>query len=69
LNDEIASSKELLKSYTICCESKRQEAENLNNEISRLQTVIIRFKNNDEEYLKIKKTVEEEVSSVLQMEK
>src|SRR5919107_4966834 len=42
---------------------KRQESEHLNNDISRLETVISRFKNNNEEYLKIKKTVE--VSSVL----
>ena len=32
LNDKIASSKELLKSYTSSCEGKRQELEILNNE-------------------------------------
>ena len=32
------------------CESKRQEAEQLNNYISRLETVSSRFKNNNEEY-------------------
>jgi hypothetical protein len=42
---------------------KRQESEHLNNDISRLETVISRFKNNNEEYLKIEKTIE--VSSVL----
>jgi len=47
------------------CESKRQEAEQLNNYISRLETVISRFKNNNEEYLKIKETTKEEVISVL----
>jgi hypothetical protein len=41
------------------CERKRQESKHLNNEISRLETIISRFKNNNEEYLKIKKTVEE----------
>jgi hypothetical protein len=65
LNDEIASSKELLQSYHISCERKRQEAENLNNEISRLETLMSRFKSDDGEYLKIKKTVEEEVSKFL----
>jgi hypothetical protein len=45
--------------------SKRQEAENLNNELSRLEALVTYFKNNNEEYLKIKKIVEEEVSRVL----
>ena len=35
LNDQIASSKALLNSYHLLCERKRQEAENLNKEISR----------------------------------
>jgi CRISPR/Cas system-associated exonuclease Cas4 (RecB family) len=47
------------------CERKRQESENLNNEISRLETLVNRFKSNDDEYLKIKKTVEEEIRSIL----
>ena len=42
---------------------KWQESEHLNNDISRLETVISRFKNNNEEYYKIEKTIE--VSSVL----
>jgi chromosome segregation ATPase len=65
LNDEIASSKELLQSCRISCQHKRQEAENLNNEISRLESVVTRFKSNNEEYLKIQKMVEEEVSKFL----
>jgi hypothetical protein len=65
LNDEIASSKELLKSYTSSCERKRQESESLNNEISRLETLVIRFKSNNEEYLKIKSTVEDILKNVL----
>jgi chromosome segregation ATPase len=65
LNDKIASSKELLKSYTSSCERKRQESESLNNEISRLETLVTRFKSNNEEYLKIKQTTEEKVKSVL----
>jgi hypothetical protein len=65
LNDEIASSKELLKSYTSSCERKRQESESLNNEISRLETLVIRFKSNNEEYLKIKRTVEDMWNNVL----
>ena len=65
LNDEIASSKELLKSYTISCERKRQESESLNNEISRLEDIVTRFKGNNEEYLKIKSTVEDMWKNVL----
>lgn len=65
LNDQIASAKALLNSYHISCECKRQESENLNNDISRLEVVISRFKNNNEEYLKIKKTIEEEVNEFL----
>jgi vacuolar-type H+-ATPase subunit I/STV1 len=65
LNDEVASSKELLKSYTSSCEHKRQEKESLNNEISRLKTLVTRFKSNNEEYLKIKSTVEDMLKNVL----
>jgi hypothetical protein len=65
LNDEIANVKTLLYSYHISCERKRQEAEYLNNEITRLEALVSRFKSNNEEYLKIKQRVEEEVRSVL----
>jgi hypothetical protein len=65
LNDEIANAKELLNSYHILCERKREESEHLNNDISRLESVISRCKNNNEEYLKIKKTVEEEANRFL----
>jgi transposase len=65
LNDEIASAKALLNSYHMLCERKRQEAAHYNNDISRLETFISRFKSNNEEYLKIKKTVEKEVSKFL----
>jgi hypothetical protein len=65
LNDEIASSKELLKSYTSSCRRKRQESESLNNEISRLEALVTCFKSNNEEYLKIKSTVEDIMKNVL----
>ncbi|HEX6028513.1 MAG TPA: hypothetical protein VFY64_05680 [Nitrososphaeraceae archaeon] len=65
LNDKIVSSKELLKSYTSSCERKRQESESLNNEILRLEALVTRFKNNNEEYLKIKSTVEDSLKNVL----
>jgi len=47
LNDEITSCKALLNSYHISCERKRQEAENVNNEISKLETLVNRFKSNN----------------------
>ena len=65
VNDEITSAKALVNSYYVLCQRKRQESERLNNDISRLKTVIIRFKNNNEEYLKLKKTVEEEIRNIL----
>jgi hypothetical protein len=65
LNDEIARAKQLLNFYTISCERNRQEAGSLNSEISKLETLVSRFKSNNEEYLKIEKTVEEKVKSVL----
>jgi hypothetical protein len=65
LKSEIASCKQLLNSYHIWYECKRQESELLNKEISRLEALVSRFKTNNEEYLKIEQTVEEKVSSVL----
>jgi hypothetical protein len=52
-------------SYHTLCERKRQELKNINSEASRIVTLVNRFKNNNEEYLKIEKTVEEKVKSVL----
>jgi autonomous glycyl radical cofactor GrcA len=65
LNSEIANTKALLNSYYVLCERKKQEAESLNNEISRLERLVSRFKSNDEEYLKINQKVQEEVRNVL----
>jgi hypothetical protein len=66
VNDEKASAKALLNSYCISCEHKRQEAEHLNNELSRLESLVSRFKTNNEEYLnKIKQAAEEKVKDVL----
>jgi hypothetical protein len=45
--------------------AKGQEVEYLNKEITRLEALVSLFKSNNEEYLKIKQTVEEKVSSVL----
>jgi hypothetical protein len=48
---------------------KTQELENINSEISRMLTHVNRFKRDNEEYLKIKQTVEDEVRTVLTYDK
>jgi hypothetical protein len=65
LDERVTSSKELLKSYSIACNRKKQEIEHLNNEISRLESIYNRLKTDDEGCLIIKKTVEKEVRSIL----
>jgi predicted RNase H-like nuclease (RuvC/YqgF family) len=65
LNNQIASTTKLLTSYRISSIRERREIENLHNEKSRLEAVVTQFKNNNEEYLKIKKTAEEKVKDVL----
>ena len=65
LEDREGSLMELLKSYTSSCERKRREAESLNNKKSRLEALVTRFKSNNEEYLRIERTVEENVKNVL----
>jgi hypothetical protein len=65
LNERVTSSKELLKSYSITRNRKKQEIEHLNNEISRLESIYNRLKTDDEGCLIIKKTVEKEVRSIL----
>jgi hypothetical protein len=54
-----------LSDSTISCKYKRQELEKITSKISRLLALFSRFKSNNEEYLKIKSTVEEEVNKVL----
>ena len=65
MNDQIASCKQLLNTYTISCERKRLESENPNSKISGLDALVGRFKTNNEEYLKIQLTVGDKVNSVL----
>jgi prophage DNA circulation protein len=65
LNDEIVSAKALLNSYHGLCERKRQEAENLNNEISRLEALVSRFKSNNEGYSNLRQIAKESVKAVL----
>jgi transposase len=65
LNNQIASTAKLLNSFRISCISERREIENLHNEKIRLETIVTGFKNNNEEYLKIKQIAEETVKGVL----
>ena len=65
LNNQIATTAKLLNSFRISCERQRREVENLYNEKTRLEALITEFKSNNEEYLKIKETAEENVKSVL----
>jgi cell division protein FtsB len=66
LNNQIASTANLLNSLHMSCKRERREIENLHNEKARLEAIVIGFKNSNEEYLdKIKQTAYEEVKSVL----
>jgi len=65
LNNQIAASTKLLNSLRISCERERREIQSLCNEKQRLEALVSDFKNNNEEYLKIKQAAEEIVKSVL----
>jgi hypothetical protein len=65
LNNQIATTTKLLNSFRMSCKRERREIGNLYNKKTRLEAIVTGFKSNNEEYLKINKTVEEKVSSVL----
>jgi hypothetical protein len=66
LNNQIATTANLLNSFHMSCKRERIEIENLYNERAKLESVVTEFKNNNEEYLdKIKQTAEEKVKDVL----
>jgi chromosome segregation ATPase len=65
LNNQIAATSRLLNSLHISCERERREMEHLQNEKARLESVVTKFKSNNEDYLKIKDVAEEQVKSVL----
>ena len=64
-NNQIEMKSKGLTSYRISCIRERREIEKLYNERARLEAIVTEFKSNNEEYLKIKKTVEEEVNKFL----
>jgi hypothetical protein len=51
--------------YHSCCEKEMMQMNRLSNERMRLQASVSNFKNTNEEYLKIKKTVEQKVMPLL----
>jgi hypothetical protein len=65
LNNQIAATTKLLNSFRMSCKIERMEIENLYNEKARIENLVTQFKNNNEEYLKIKQEAEEKVKDVL----
>jgi hypothetical protein len=65
LKNQIASTTKLLNSLRISCIRERREIRKLYNEKARIENLVTHFKNNNEEYLKIKQEAEEGVKSVL----
>jgi transposase len=65
LNNQIATTSRVFNSLHLSCETKRRETENLGNEKTRLEAIITEFKSNNNEYLEIERTAEENVKSVL----
>jgi hypothetical protein len=65
LNNQIASTTNLLTSFRISCIRERREIEKLYNEKTGLANLVTHFKSNNEDYLKIKQTAEEKVKDVL----
>ncbi len=54
-----------LTSYRISCIRQRREIRKLYNEKASIGNLVTQFKNNNEEYLKIKQVAEEKVKDVL----
>jgi hypothetical protein len=65
LNNKIAATTKLLTSFRMSCKRERMEIENLYIEKTTLEALVTGFKNNNEEYLKIKQAAEEKVKDVL----
>jgi hypothetical protein len=65
LNNRIASTTKLLSSLRISCKRERRQIEKIYNEKARLEALVTGFKNDNEDYLKIKQAAEEKVKDVL----
>jgi hypothetical protein len=62
---QIEKHSKALNSFHISCEREVRVIENLYNEKTRLESIVTEFKNNNQEYIKIKQVAEENVKSVL----
>jgi hypothetical protein len=65
LQDQIDGSERMLKWLQTSCEEEEPKINQLESEEIRLKRLVKRFKDNNEEYLKIKKTVKQQVTSIL----
>ena len=65
LQDQISVANRMLKSLYVSSQEEEAKVDQLQWKIIRLKKVVKLFKDNDEEYLKIKKTVQDKVSSIL----
>ena len=65
LSDHISTTRNTLEQYELSCKERRLEMYNLNREYIELEQLVNHFKNNNEEYVKFTKTVEEKVFGVL----
>ena len=65
LSDQIATMRKTLDQYQLSCKEQRLELSNLQLQKIRLEGLVDNFHNNNEEYIKIRNTVEEKVYSVL----
>jgi hypothetical protein len=69
LQTQTEDSKKILKLLRISYQEEENNMSQLQGERARLKRMVKLFKDNDEEYLKIKKTVRDEVRSVLSNDK
>ena len=65
IENQIGISSQTLDSSRISCEQEQSKLESLHEEKAGLGRMVRRFKRHNEEYLKIKKTVEQEVNQYL----
>lgn len=65
LSDKISTMRNTLEQYETSCKERRLEIEKLNKDYARLEAFVNDYQSINEEYLKIVKTVEENVLGVL----
>ena len=65
ISDQIATMRKTLDQYQLSCKEERLELTKLQMQKVRIQGLVDNFQNDNEEYIKIRNTVEEKVHSVL----